>query len=54
MFYKIIQKKRDEWLASPSCTINSLIEYIVQRGVMRDAQREAIKTYLYFGIKDKI
>lgn len=50
MFYKIIQKKRDEWLASPSCTINSLIEYIVQRGVMRDAQREAIKTYLYFKI----
>lgn len=50
MFYKIIQKKRDEWLASPSCAINSLIEYIVQRGVMRDAQREAIKTYLFLKI----
>lgn len=50
MFYKIIKKKRDEWLTSPSCTINSLIEYIEQRGVMRDAQREAIKTYLYLKI----
>lgn len=50
MFYKIIQKKRNEWLTSPSCTINGLIEYIEQRGVMRDAQREAIKTYLYLKI----
>lgn len=50
MFYKIIQKRRDEWLASPSCTINSLIEYIEQQGKMRDAQREAIKTYLYLKI----
>lgn len=50
MFYKIIQKKRNEWLASPNCTINSLIDYIRQCGIMRDAQYEAIKTYLYLKI----
>lgn len=50
MFYKIIQKKRNEWLASSQCTINELIEYIRNKGQMRDAQQEAIKTYLYLKI----
>lgn len=50
MFYKMIKQKRDEWFASPFCTINSLIEYIVRAGQMRDAQVEAIKTYLFLKI----
>ena len=50
MFYKIIENKRNQWLSSPDCTITSLIDYIVRTGQMRDAQIEAIKTYLFLKI----
>ncbi|WP_027454876.1 DEAD/DEAH box helicase family protein [Xylanibacter brevis] len=53
MFYKLIEKKRNEWLASEECTIKELLLYIIQRGVMRDAQLEAIKTYLFLKIACK-
>ena len=53
MFYKLIEKKRNEWLASEECTIKELLQYIVQRGMMRDAQLEAIKTYLFLKIACK-
>lgn len=33
MFYKLIEKKRNEWLASEYCTIKELLQYIVQTGV---------------------
>ena len=50
MFYKLIEKKRNEWFASKECTITDLLHYIEQRGMMRDAQLEAIKTYLFLKI----
>lgn len=50
MFYKIIEKKRDEWLSSPSCVITDLISYIEHQHKMRDAQIESIKTYLFLKI----
>ena len=50
MFYKLIEKKRNEWLVSDDCTIKDLLKYIGQRGMMRDAQMEAIKTYLFLKI----
>lgn len=50
MFYKMIEDKRNQWLSSAECTITSLIEYIVKTGQMRDAQIEAIKTYLFLKI----
>lgn len=53
MFYKLIEKKRNEWLASSECTISELLKYIEQRGMMRDAQLEAIKTYLFLKIACK-
>lgn len=53
MFYKLIEKKRNEWLTSDECTIKELLQYIVQRGMMRDAQLEAIKTYLFLKIACK-
>ena len=53
MFYKLIEKKRNEWLASDECTIKELLQYIMQRGMMRDAQLEAIKTYLFLKIACK-
>ena len=50
MFYRMIENKRNQWLSSPNCTITSLIDYIVKTGQMRDAQIEAIKTYLFLKI----
>lgn len=46
----LIQKKRDEWLASDSCQVKDLISYMVKKGFLRDAQIEAIKTYLFLKI----
>lgn len=50
MFYKMIETKRNQWFASDECTIKPLIEYVVKTGQMRDAQIEAIKTYLFLKI----
>ncbi len=50
MFYKLIERKRDAWYASADCTVKSFVEYIKERGQMRDAQTEAIKTYLFLKI----
>lgn len=51
MFYKIITNKRDQWLMCPDCPASPLITYIEQRGKMRDAQVDAIKTYLFLKIE---
>ena len=50
MFYKMIEAKRNEWLASDRCTVKGIIDYIEKTGQMRDAQIEAIKTYLFLKI----
>lgn len=47
MFYELINNKRNEWLQSANCTVRPMLQYIEQRGMMRDAQIEAIKTYLF-------
>ena len=53
MFYKLIEKKCNEWLGSKDCSVSELIQYIEHRGMMRDAQLEAIKTYLFLKIACK-
>ena len=53
MFYKLIEKKRDEWLNSDECVIADIISYIERQHKMRDAQIESIKTYLFLKIKCK-
>ena len=50
MFYKLIEIKRNEWFSSPDCTIKELLQYMIKVGKMRDAQLEAIKTYLFLKI----
>lgn len=50
MFYKLIENKRNEWLKSEDCTVRDILKYIAQKGFLRDAQFEAIKTYLYLKI----
>lgn len=51
MFYNIITKKRDQWLSQPDCSALPIVTYMEQRGKMRDAQVDAIKTYLFLKIK---
>ena len=51
MINQIIQKKRDEWFGSDSCQIKDLISYMTKCDFLRDAQIEAIKTYLYLKIE---
>ncbi len=50
MFYQIIKRKRDHWLHQPDCPIRATLQYIERRGMMRDAQVDAIKTYLFLKI----
>lgn len=50
MFYRMITNARNQWLASQDCTVKDLIAYIESTGQMRDAQVNAIKTYLFLKI----
>lgn len=50
MFYKLIKLKRDQWLSQSDCPVLNLLKYIEDKGKMRDAQIEAIKTYLFLKI----
>ena len=47
MFYRMIENARNRWYTSSECTIMPMIDYIESKGMLRDAQIEAIKTYLY-------
>lgn len=49
MFYQMITKQRDTWYAE-GCPIADVISYIEKTNQMRDAQIDAIKTYLYLKI----
>lgn len=51
MFYPIITKTRDTWFSAKDCPIKELIAYMHNKNALRDAQIEAIKTYLYLKIK---
>ena len=48
MFYKMINNARDRWLSS--YTVRDLVAYMEQRGQLRDAQIEAIQTWLFLKI----
>lgn len=50
MFYTMIEKVRDKWLVSYKCIVRSLIQYMEGKKKLRDAQIEAIKTYLFLKI----
>jgi len=50
MFYKMIERKRNQWFGSEQCTVRTLVDYIENAEQMRDAQVEAIKTYLYLKV----
>ncbi len=51
MFYNLIKKNVNNWINSKDCKIKNLINYIISKGELRDAQIEAIQTYLFLKIK---
>lgn len=50
MFYKMITRARDRWFQSSECTVHSLVEYMEHAGQLRDAQIDAIRTFLFLKI----
>jgi hypothetical protein len=51
MLYEIVQKKKNKWLQSNDCTIRNIVKYIREKGKLREAQIEAIETYLFLKIE---
>ena len=51
MFHQIIQRQKNNWLASKDCAIKEVVAYIKQKGELRTPQIEAIETYLFLKIK---
>lgn len=50
MLHTMIQKSCAKWFSSDECKIKNLISYMISTGELRDAQIEAIKTYLFLKI----
>lgn len=51
MLQTIIKYHKNQWLNSDECTIRPIIDYIKNKGQLREAQYEAIETYLFLKIK---
>ena len=51
MLHYIIQEKKTKWLQSDDCAIRDLINYMRNKGHLRDTQIEAIETYLFLKIQ---
>jgi type III restriction enzyme len=50
MLHDIIRQKTSEWLKQTDCPVKPVMEYIYKVGKFRDAQIEAIETYLFLKI----
>ena len=51
MIDSLVKKQKNQWLQSEECTIGNVVAYIRQCKQLRDAQIEAIETYLFLKIK---
>lgn len=51
MLNRIIEIKKQEWLQSTDCPVKDLVQYIKDKGKLRDTQIEAIETYLFLKIE---
>ena len=51
MINTLLSQRVNEWFAQPNCACRSVIEYIERRGQLREAQIEAIKTYLFLKLE---
>jgi hypothetical protein len=53
MFYQIITNKKLAWLNSKDCKVKELLSHIRKAGKLRNAQIEAIETYLFLKLSGK-
>ncbi len=51
MLNALISQRAQSWFSQPDCPARAIIDHISQRGFLRDAQIEAIKTYLFLKIE---
>jgi type III restriction enzyme len=51
MIYPIIETLKNQWINSPNCPVRPMIDYMRQRGQLRDTQIDAIETYLFLKIE---
>ncbi len=51
MLQTIIEYHKNQWINSNECTVKPIISYIRNKGQLRDAQINAIETYLFLKIK---
>ena len=47
MIYPLIQTKKNQWIQSDDCAVKGLLDYMREKGQLRDAQIEAIEVYLF-------
>lgn len=50
MFYKLIAEASNEWWKKPDCPCHSFLQYVLERGKLRDAQIDALRHYLYLKV----
>lgn len=50
MLHSLIKQKKNNWLSAQDCPVRTVIDYIHQKDELRDAQIEAIETWLYLKI----
>ena len=51
MLQSIIEYHKNQWINSDECTIKPIISYIQSKGQLREAQTNALETYLFLKIK---
>ncbi|MFZ5888761.1 MAG: hypothetical protein ACOYYF_14960 [Chloroflexota bacterium] len=47
MLHPIIEARKNQWLNAPKCPVKPMLDYMRQRGQLRDAQIAAIETCLF-------
>lgn len=50
MFYELIAEASNEWWKKPDCPCHSFLQYVLERGKLRDAQIDALRHYLYLKV----
>lgn len=50
MSFSMIERARDRWFDGPACTVGPLVAGIERAGKLRDAQADAVKTYLFLKV----
>ena len=51
MLQNLIRQKTTAWLNQSDCSVKPILDYIYKKGALRDAQIEALETYLFLKIK---